>query len=701
MRARRFRRAQRAPEEAHRRRREEREDLRQSAQRRRRRRPPARSRAIAAKRPLSFFAYGLGEVVRLARAADADGDARRVRRDGPAGEPDACAGRQGAAGLVAFHDSGRRAARRAALRHRRRRLQGRRPRVAGAARLQDARAALGGRAEVSGAGEDDAAEGDRPPGRPHRQAHAGGQARAGLRRRNDGLERDAAQRVRGAQEGRSRRRRRRRPPRRRRHSRGRRARAEEAAALRARTSACRVRARCAAARSCARREASTTAAPAASSAPRSASSRSSISPAGARSTSKAWARRSSTSSSTPASCARCPTSTPSPRTRLEALERMAEKSAANLIANIEASKKTTFARFLYGLGIRHVGETTAKDLARHFGGIERLDGVPASTQLLEVPDVGPIVAESIHDFFAEPHNQQVVDALAAGRLRVAGERRRGARRRRCRSPARPSSSPAALADADARGRQGDDRVARRQGRGIGVEEDRLRRRGQRSRQQAREGRVARHRRARRGRPARAARRQHDRAARLAAPRARSGRCRARPAARAALVASPAQPGPHRIGSIEPEIAHRIGSQRGLPLARACGRLLVAVPANGRSPRSRAGCTGRHRRALARRAARGRQTQRAATRCGRARASSASSALPPRRCTWLAVRRDGATWVQQRAGQQVDRPGPMGHADGRPGRRRRVASPRRSLRETMEEAGLAVADLPTSSAARRS
>ena len=57
---------------------------------------------------------------------------------------------------------------------------------------------------------------------------------------------------------------------------------------------------------------------------------------------------------------------------VEALDRMAEKSAANLVANIEASKKTTLARFLYGLGIRHVGETTAKDLARHFGGIERL-----------------------------------------------------------------------------------------------------------------------------------------------------------------------------------------------------------------------------------------------------------------------------------------------------------------------------------------
>ncbi|HEY1585108.1 MAG TPA: NAD-dependent DNA ligase LigA, partial [Polyangia bacterium] len=93
-----------------------------------------------------------------------------------------------------------------------------------------------------------------------------------------------------------------------------------------------------------------------------------------------------------------------------ALDRMAEKSAANLVAGIEASRKTTLARFLYGLGIRHVGETTAKDLARHFGGIDRLRHADLA-QLLEVPDVGPIVAESIHAFFAEAHNQQVIDAL--------------------------------------------------------------------------------------------------------------------------------------------------------------------------------------------------------------------------------------------------------------------------------------------------
>ena len=97
---------------------------------------------------------------------------------------------------------------------------------------------------------------------------------------------------------------------------------------------------------------------------------------------------------------------------LAALDRMAEKSAQNLLDALEKSKQTTLARFLYALGIRHVGESTAKDLARHFG---KLDAVlDASTdQLLQVPDVGPVVAESIHTFFRQPHNREVVEQLRA------------------------------------------------------------------------------------------------------------------------------------------------------------------------------------------------------------------------------------------------------------------------------------------------
>jgi DNA ligase (NAD+) len=97
---------------------------------------------------------------------------------------------------------------------------------------------------------------------------------------------------------------------------------------------------------------------------------------------------------------------------LAALDRMADKSAAKLVAALEKSKTTTLARFLYALGIRQVGETTAKDLAKHFGAIDRLMDASVE-QLLEVNDVGPVVARSIHTFFAQPHNREVVEQLRA------------------------------------------------------------------------------------------------------------------------------------------------------------------------------------------------------------------------------------------------------------------------------------------------
>jgi DNA ligase (NAD+) len=97
---------------------------------------------------------------------------------------------------------------------------------------------------------------------------------------------------------------------------------------------------------------------------------------------------------------------------LVALERMGEKSAQNLLAALEKSKATTLPRFLFGLGIRHVGESTARDLARHFGKLDAI--MDASVErLLEVPDVGPIVAESIHAFFQQPHNREVIEQLRA------------------------------------------------------------------------------------------------------------------------------------------------------------------------------------------------------------------------------------------------------------------------------------------------
>jgi DNA ligase (NAD+) len=99
-------------------------------------------------------------------------------------------------------------------------------------------------------------------------------------------------------------------------------------------------------------------------------------------------------------------------TALVALERMAEKSANNVLASIEKSKHTTLPRFLFGLGIRHVGEATAKELARHFG---KMDAIMDATvdQLLQVADVGPIVALSLRTFFDQPHNREVVEQLRA------------------------------------------------------------------------------------------------------------------------------------------------------------------------------------------------------------------------------------------------------------------------------------------------
>jgi DNA ligase (NAD+) len=101
---------------------------------------------------------------------------------------------------------------------------------------------------------------------------------------------------------------------------------------------------------------------------------------------------------------------------LTSLERMAEKSARNVIDAVDRSRNTTLARFIYALGIRNVGEATAADLARHFGGLDLL--VRASEEALqEVQDVGPVVAMSISRFFAEPHNLAVIRQLRAGGVR--------------------------------------------------------------------------------------------------------------------------------------------------------------------------------------------------------------------------------------------------------------------------------------------
>jgi DNA ligase (NAD+) len=106
---------------------------------------------------------------------------------------------------------------------------------------------------------------------------------------------------------------------------------------------------------------------------------------------------------------------------LAELERMADKSAANVIAAIDRSRSTTLSRFIFALGIRHVGETTAKDLARHFGNLDALIEADEAA-LLEVRDVGGVLAQSLLQFFAEPHNREVIAQLRAAGVHWPEER---------------------------------------------------------------------------------------------------------------------------------------------------------------------------------------------------------------------------------------------------------------------------------------
>ncbi len=102
---------------------------------------------------------------------------------------------------------------------------------------------------------------------------------------------------------------------------------------------------------------------------------------------------------------------------LQGLERMGEKSATNLLAAIDVARNTTLDRFLYSLGIRHVGETTARDLARHFGSYDAL-AAATEDEFLQVSDVGPVVAQAIRQFLDDPRNRAEVTALL-GKLHVA------------------------------------------------------------------------------------------------------------------------------------------------------------------------------------------------------------------------------------------------------------------------------------------
>ncbi|CAM4416065.1 NAD-dependent DNA ligase LigA [Bordetella tumbae] len=105
---------------------------------------------------------------------------------------------------------------------------------------------------------------------------------------------------------------------------------------------------------------------------------------------------------------------------LAALDRMGKKSAENLVAAIDKARTPTLGRLLFALGIRHVGETTARDVARHFGSIEAI--MDADEEALSgAPDVGPVVAGSIRRFFAEPHNREIIELLKAQGVHAVAE----------------------------------------------------------------------------------------------------------------------------------------------------------------------------------------------------------------------------------------------------------------------------------------
>jgi DNA ligase (NAD+) len=113
---------------------------------------------------------------------------------------------------------------------------------------------------------------------------------------------------------------------------------------------------------------------------------------------------------------------------VEKLDRMAEKSARNLIGAIEASKSADLGRLIYALGIRHVGERSAWLLAEHFGSVDRLMGAGVD-ELTTVREIGPVVADSIHSFFRNRENAAIIEKLRSAGVRMSQAGRPGAGRK--------------------------------------------------------------------------------------------------------------------------------------------------------------------------------------------------------------------------------------------------------------------------------
>ena len=366
--------------------------------------------AVTVQRPLHFFAYGIGETEGWTLPPTQDALLRALAAFGLPVNGDRRVAK-GASELARVLRGRAGAPRRAAVRDRRRRVQGRRPRAAARARLSHARAALGRRAQVPAGGDADRAPRDRRAGRPHGRDHAGRAAAPRVRRRHDGDQRDAPQRGRDPPARPAHRRHGDRPPRGRRDPAGgpRRARPAPAGAktftMPAECPECgsavvrlpgEVVARCTGGLVCpAQRKQSL------------------LHFAGRRALDIEGLGDKLVDQLVDAGIVHTPADLYKlGLAKLAALERMADKSAANVLAAIEKSKDTTLARFIFALGIRHVGEATARDLALHFGSLDALMDADEAA-LLEVNDVGPVVAASVARFFAEPHNREGIEQLRA------------------------------------------------------------------------------------------------------------------------------------------------------------------------------------------------------------------------------------------------------------------------------------------------
>ena len=159
------------------------------------------------------------------------------------------------------------------------------------------------------------------------------------------------------------------------------------------------------------------------------------------------------------------------------LDRMAEKSAQNLLDEIEASKKNSLARLIYALGIQFVGERTGQLLAEHFSSLEEF-AAATEEQLVEVAEVGPKVASSIVEFFSEPANRQLIKKLDKAGVQPTAEKRV------VKSDKLAGKSfvfTGGLGESFARRSRRNREAARREGVGLGQQEDGLRRGRHRSR----------------------------------------------------------------------------------------------------------------------------------------------------------------------------------------------------------------------------